>query len=50
MDKEEAVDKEEVISRQARVVIAFARAVAKEQPINWVLHVMTKNAPNAAPP
>ena len=41
--------KEEVL-RQARVVIAFARAVAKEQSMNWVLHVMSKNAPNAAIP
>jgi len=39
--------KEEVL-RQGREVIAFALTVAKEQPMNWVLHVMTINAPNAA--
>ena len=50
MDKEAAVDKEEVILRQGRVVIAFAQAVAKEPPMNWVLHVMTKNALSAAQP
>ena len=53
VDKEEEVEgvvaeaKEEVL-QQARKAIAFARAVAKEQPMNWVLHVMSKNAPNAA--
>gem|GEM_PF-4349916 len=45
--EEEAVAREEGL-QQDRVVIVFARAVAKEQPMNWVLHVMTKNAPNAA--
>lgn len=35
---------------QDRVVIASARTVAKEQSMNWVPHVMSKNAPNAATP
>ena len=52
VDKEEEAEevvaeaKEEVL-RQAREAIAFAPIVAKEPPMNWVLHVMTKNAPNA---
>ena len=40
----------EGVLRQGRVVIAFARAVAKEPPMNWVLHVMTRNALSAEQP
>ncbi|MBW2616620.1 MAG: hypothetical protein JRD02_10660 [Deltaproteobacteria bacterium] len=53
VDKEEEAEvvvaeaKEEVL-RQAREAIAFAPIAVKEQSMNWVLHVMTKNAPNAA--
>jgi len=45
--KEEAVEAREEVLRQGRVVIAFARAVVKGPPMNWVPHVMSKNAPNA---
>jgi len=40
--------REEGALLQAREAIAFARTVAKGQPMNWGLHVMSKNAPNAA--
>ena len=48
VDKEEEAEAREEVLRQGRGAIAFARAVAKEPPMNWVLHVMSKNAPNAA--
>jgi hypothetical protein len=47
----EVVDKgEEAVLRQARAVIAFAPTVVKEQPINWGVPVMIRNAPSAERP
>ena len=40
----------EVDLRRAREVFAFAPTVEKEQPINWGLRVMSRNAQNAATP
>ena len=47
--EEEAVAREEVL-RQGRVVIVFARAVAKEPPMNWGPPAMISNVLSAAQP
>jgi hypothetical protein len=50
-EAEEVEDKgEEVVSVQARAVIAFAPTVVKKHPINWGAPVMSRNAPSAERP
>ena len=45
-----AVGAVEVVLRQDQVGIVFAPTAVKEQPINWGLRVMSRNAQNAEQP